>query len=227
MLVSVIIQNGLLLADIQNTSFYTAAEQLFAVQLGWEEVYSFLCTNNDDYFVTPLYFQPSSNAAVTYDANRSFVWTMDTTNATIFPDHFYRLRLIQYQGQYSQNSYSPASKMTIENFGNTVNTPAYRFAGKYLEVYDPSNYSNWCLWYYPGPATLQLTDDLVYPYNMIPEILAYRVAIEARRKQRAETDSLQERYVSILGSMKDQMSRDDSHGESPKDQFAQGFSPYI
>ena len=234
MLVSTLISNSLLLADVPNVSFYTPAESLFAIQLAWEEIYAFLCTNNDDYFVTPLYFSPSSNAAVTLDANRTYVWLMDTSNATVFPDAssvgtsaFYRLRLIQYQGYGGTIAYYPVSKMTIENFGNTQNSPAYRFEGKYLAVYDPSQYQQYCLWYYPRPVTLTPTTDLAYPYNMIPEIMAYQAAIEIRRKQKADVGPWQQRKQELIQSMMIQMSRDDSHGESIKNQFAQGFAPYI
>jgi hypothetical protein len=227
MLVSTIISNGQLLADVPNVSFYTPAEALFAVQLGWEQMYSFLCTNNDDYFVTPIYITMASNAAVTTDANRNFTYLIDTTNVTIFPTGFYRLRLIQYQGYAGTTAFYPVSKMTIENFGNTQNTPGYRFEGQYIAVYDPVGYATYVLWYYPRPVTLTTATDLVYPYNMIPEILAYQVAVEIRRKQKADTAPWQARIQELYAAMAMQMSRDDSHGEPIKNQFSQGFAPYI
>jgi hypothetical protein len=234
MLVSTIIANSLLLADVPNVNFYTPAESLFAVQLAWEEIYAFLCTNNDDYFANAYYFQPSTDPAVTFDANRQFVWLLDTTNTTDFPDSsnplyssFYRLRLIQYQGYGGTVAYYPVSKMTIENFGNTQNSPAYRFEGKYLAVYDLGQYDQYCLWYYARPQTLTTATDLQYPYNMIPEVMAYQAAIEIRRKQKADTTAWEKRKGELMSSMSLQLSRDDSHGEPIKNQFAQGFAPYI
>jgi hypothetical protein len=227
MLVSTIIANGALLADVPNVSFYTPAESLFAVQLSWEEVYAFLCTNNDDYFLTQYYCTPLTDPAVTVDPNRTYVWLLDTTNTTDFPDYFYRLRLIQYQGYGGTVAYYPVSKMTIENFGNTQNTPAYRFEGKYIAVYDPSSYQSYCIWYYPRPITVNVNTDLVYPYNMIPELMAYQVAIEIRRKQKADIGPWMARKQELMGAMLSQMSRDDSHGEPIKNQFANGFAPYI
>jgi hypothetical protein len=234
MLVSTIIANSLLLADVPNVNFYTAAESLFAVQLSWEEVYAFLCSNNDDYFVNSYYCTPASDPAVTFDANREYVWLLDTTNTTDFPDAsnalysaFYRLRLIQYQGYGGTIAYYPVNKMSIENFGNTQNTPAYRFEGKYIAIYDPAQFTNFCFWYYPRPITLTTTTDLQYPYNMIPEIMAYQAAIEIRRKQKADTAPWEKRKQELLMSMSAQISRDDSHGEPIKNQFGQGFAPYI
>jgi len=234
MLVSTIITNGMLLADVPNVSFYTPAEQLFAVQLAWEELYAFFCTNNDDYFVNAYYFQPTTDPGVTYDANRQYTWLLDTTNTTDFPDPssttysaFYRLRLIQFQGYGGTIAFYPVQKMTIENFGNTQNGPAYRFEGKYIAVYDPANYQTYCLWYYPRPITLTTSTDIQYPYNSIPEVLAYQLAIEIRRKQKADTIPWEKRKKEIMDSMLLQMSRDDSHGEPIKNQFGQGFAPYI
>jgi hypothetical protein len=227
MLVSTLITQALNLADVQNTSFYTPAEALFAVQLSWEQIYSLLCMNNDDYFVTQIYLGMSENVSVSPDSKRQFVSLIDTTNLVDFPDGFFRLRLIQYQGMASGAQYQPVQKMTIENFGNTQNTPAYRFEGKNIAIYDPANYSNYCLWYYPRPVTLTTSTDLSYPYNMIPELMAYQIAVEVRRKQKADFEPWQQRVSQITNTMLVQMSRDDSHGEPIKNNFGQGFAPYI
>jgi hypothetical protein len=227
MLVSTIITNGMLLADIANTSFYTAPESLFAVQLAWEQIYSFLCANNDDYFVTPIYITMGTDQAVSTDANRTFTSLIDTTNVNTFADGFYRLRMIQYQGSGGGMGYNTVSKMSIEGFGNTANVPGYRFEGKYIAIYDPSSYPKYCLWYYPRPITLATSDDIIYPYNMIPEIMAYQVAAEIRRKQKADITAWTNRINELYSTMSQQMSRDDSHGEPIKNQFANGFAPYI
>lgn len=229
MLVSTIITNARLLADIPNTSFYTDAEALFATQLAWEQVYAFLASNNDDYFLTQVYLDMTTSHSVSADSNRNYVNLIDTTDSTDFADGFFRLRLIQYEGMGGNNSFYPVSKMTIENYGNTQNTPAYRLVGTNIAIYDPAQYQTYCIWYYPKPITLDpaLDDDLAYPYNMIPEIMAYQVAAEIRRKQKADVAPWTDRVQELYGSMSIQMSRDDSHGEPIKNAFAQGFAPYI
>jgi len=120
MLVSTIIANGRLLADVPNTNFYSDAEALFAAQTSWQDIYAMLCEGGDDYFTTSLYVTSSSFYA---DASRSDVFIYA-------PSDLYRLRLLQYQGMGGGN-YFPASKMNIENFGNLQNTPAYRIVGQY------------------------------------------------------------------------------------------------
>lgn len=227
MLVSTIITNGQLLADVPNTSFYTPAESLFAVQLSWEQIYAFLCSNGDDFNVTQIYLAMSTNVSVTTDAVRPSMRYIDTTNSTDFADGFFRLRLIQYQGMGGNNAYYPVSKMSIENFGSAQNAPAYRFMGNKIAIYDPSDYENYVLWYYPRPETLTTSTDLSYPYSMIPEMMAYQLAAEIRRKQKADVAPYMARISELQQTMLAQMSRDDSHGEPIKNQFSQGFAPYV
>lgn len=224
MLVSTIITNGQLLADVPNTNFFTEAEALFAVQASWKDIYSMLCDGGDDYFSTPIYFTSSSFST---DSNRQDMYYFPiNTIAVITNNDFYRLRLLQYQGM-NGNIYFSATRMTIENFGNTQNTPAYRMVGQRIYVYDPSHYSNWCLWYYPAPATLSTSTDLSYPYSMIPEIMAYQVAIEIRRKQNLDFSQKEDRRNELIVSMNHQMNRDEAKAESIKNVFTQGFAPYI
>lgn len=229
MLVSAIIAKGRSLADVTNATFYTDAEALFDTQLAWEQVYAFLASNNDDYFIEQSYIDMSSAQEVTTDTERDSVRYIDTTSWTFgeFEAGFYRLRLIQYQGLGGTAQFYPVQKMTIENFGNTQNTPAYRFMGKKIAIYDPANYEKYCIWWYPRPETLTLTTDLSYPYNMIPEIMAYQVAAEIRRKQKSDTKPWVDKAAELYQTMQQSMSRDDSHAEPIKNVFGQGFAPYI
>jgi hypothetical protein len=216
MLVSTIISNGRLLADVPNTTFYTDAEALFAVQLEWKRIYATLCDNDEDFFATSLYITSSSFTA---DANRKNVYTYTPTD-------FYRLRLLQYQGN-GGDQYTPAYKMTVENFGNTMNTPGYRVVGQSINIYDPDHWPNWCIWYYPQPVTLTTSTDLIYPLSMIPEIMAYQVAVEIRRKQNIDFKPKQERRDEMWKAMEKQMHRDEAKAENTRNVFANGFAPYI
>jgi hypothetical protein len=217
MLVSDIIAKGRNLSDTPNTAVYTAAEALQDVQVSWKEIYAYLCENNDDYFVTSLYVP---NTSLTADVYRQY------TYAYTLPADFYRLRLLQYQQSGLVTQFFPAYKMTLDGFGNTQNTPGYRFSGKTLIIYDPYVYPLYCLWYYPAPLTLVLTDDLVYPYNMIPEIIAYQIAIEIRRKNKTELTAWEARKKELWTSMDRQCSRDDFKPEQVKNVFNAGVNPY-
>jgi len=216
MLVSTIISNGLSLADTPNTNFFTASDQLFAVQLSYKELYAMLAEANDDYFVTQLYVP---FASFTADANRQFVY-----NYTL-PTDFYRLRLLQFLSDGPM--YFPVAKMTIESFGNLQNGPGYRLVGQKLSIFTQVSYSTWAIWYYPAPVTLTTSTDIVYPNSLLPEIMSYQLAIEIRRKQNLDVADKEMRKMQLIQTMLKQIDRDEARAESPRNSFSQGFSPYI
>ena len=216
MLVSAIISKGLSYAALPSTNFFTAQDQLDSVQQSYKDLYAVLCEHDDDYFVTQVYL---TLAAFTPDANRAYTYNYP------LPSDFYRLRLFQYQpdGQL----YFPVDKMTIENFGNLQGNPGYRMQGQFLSLYTVNNYTNWCLWYYPAPATLTTLTDIVYPNSLIPEIMAWQVAIDARRKQNLDYQDKQARRDELFLSMVRQVQRDEARAESPRNIFGEGLGPYI
>lgn len=226
MLVSTIITNGQLLADVPNTTFFTAAESLQAVQTSWKDIYAMLAIGSDDFFVTQLYFNFSSFTA---DANRQNTYFYN------LPADFYRLLLLQYQGGTGGSQYYPVERMNRNNFGNTQNMPAYRIVGQstvpsnggQLIIYSMVQYTNWAAWYIPAPVALLTTTDLTYPYSMIPEIMSYQLAIEIRRKQNVDFKDKQARRDELIATMKKQMMRDENRAETPKNVFANGFGAYV
>ncbi len=219
MLVSQIITNGLQLADMPNTNFYSSAESLQAVQDGYGDLYQLLCDNNDDYYQTQVYVQSSTFTA---DANAPYMYFYT------LPADFFRLRLLQAQGQTS-GTWIVVQKMTIENYGITQNSPAYRFAQGKLHIYDPSAYSVYRVFYYPVPTTLTTNTDITYPSTLIPQILAYRLAVEIRRKQgnMERMQILQQRLNELTQTMVAQLPRDDNKAETVKNTMSNGFAPYI
>lgn len=218
MLVSTIIATGQLKADAPSTSFYSPAEALADAQAAWNDLYAILCEGDDDYFLVEDYIDSSSFSAV---ASRRYTYTYD------LPEDFYRLRLLQYQGSGGMAAFYPAEKMSVENFGNTQNSPAYRLNGTTLVIYDPVGYSTWYLGYYPAPEALTTATDLAYPSNMVPDAMVYQVAAEILRKQGKDPALMLARRNEILETMRRQFSRDDNKAQPVKNVFSQGFGTYI
>lgn len=221
-LVSDVITYGMQLADVPSTSFYSSAEQLASVQLAWKQMYSFLCEQDDDYFLTSTYF---TNASFTADTNRQnvYIYTL--------PADFYRLRLLQCQG-YITGVYVPVQKATLENFGITTNAPAYRFygtsqaTGAQLIIYDPTTSPSWNIWYYPAPLTLTTSSQITYPNSQMLEWLAYQVCIDIRKKQMLDATIWEQRKAQIMESIKDQVRRDDYKPEQIKNTFGYSYNPW-
>jgi len=215
-LVSQIISDGRSWADVPNTNFFSASDALTTVQTSWKQIYQKLCQWNDDYFVTTVYPTFSS---FTPDANRQFLYNY------ALPADFFHLRLFQYQP--NAQTFVPVSKMTIEDFGNTQQSPGYRMMGQNLSIYTIVPYTNWCVYYYPAPITLATNTDLTYPNTMLPEIMSWQVAVEIRRKQNLDFADKQARVNELMETMRMEIPRDDAKAEPIKNVFAQGFWPYI
>lgn len=99
----------------------------------------------------------------------------------------------------------------------------------YLTIYDPQGYPNWCMWYYPIQVPLTSSSDLqaIFPNNIVPEIFVYSMACDIRRKQKLDIALYEKRRTELFDALKLQLIRDDHKAEMIKNEFSQGFAPYI
>jgi len=221
MLVSDIIAAAQNLVNVPNASFWTATEQLWQAQLAYKQVYAFLLGNDDDYFVTSVALSLASD--FTADPDRTYSYTMT------LPDDFMTLRLLQYKGMgtgSAESVFFSCYKSTLQEYGNTQNFPAYRIVGTDLNVYDPVGYPTYLMWYYPSPEVLATDTDIVYPNNLMPEVMSYLLAAEIRRKQHEDGELWVTKANDIMASIRKQDSRDDAKALSPKNVFAEGYDPW-
>ena len=201
MLTSEIIAYGRSLANIPSTNFFTDADALRAVNASWKDIYSVLTLEDDDYFVTSV---TTSTGALTPYSGRENTFTY------ALPADFFRLRLVQYQ---DGSDWKSLQKMTLAEFGNWQNTPAYIMKGTNLVICDETS-RTYEIWYYPAPVPITLTPDfdVKYPFEVIPEIIAYQVAIEIERKSKQPPGTIQmmeARRNELFTSFRKQVRRDD------------------
>ncbi len=198
------LNNGMTVAD--TSGYIRAGTQILSVNSSTEITLSANATGTN----------ASDSLTFTYfvaDANRTYTYVAP------LPFDFFRLRLMQYVSSTGTITYLPFYKMTIQNFANTQNSPGYRIVGSNLEVYDPNNYSNYCMWYYPAPEVLTTSSSLTYPSNFLPEAMAYLMAGEIRRKQHSDPSLWAQKAGEIMASMIQQKSRDDATAVAPKNIF--------
>lgn len=187
------------MANIPSTNFFTDADALRAVNASWKDIYSVLMLEDDDYFVTSV--QTSTGALTPYTGR-------ENTYQYSLPSAFFRLRLVQYQ---DGSNWKPLQKMTLQDFGNWSNTPAYILKGTNLIICDDSS-RTYEIWYYPAPVPLTLSPDfdLTYPQEVIPEIIAYQVAVEIERKGKVPSlPQMEARRNELFTSFRKQVRRDD------------------
>jgi hypothetical protein len=113
--------DGLLISDVPNTNFYGQADALISLQSAVRDVWKIYTEANDDYLMTSIYMTQSTFIV---DGTRQYTYYY------ALPTDLYRLRLFQFGGQVVGTQYAAVQKATIENFGNTQQTPCYRMVGQ-------------------------------------------------------------------------------------------------
>lgn len=113
--------DGQLISDVPNTNFYGQSDALISLQSAVRDLWTVYCQANDDYLMTSIYM---TNGTFITDATRPYTYYY------ALPTDLFRLRLLQFGGQLVGAGYSPVQKATIENFGNTQQTPCYRMIGQ-------------------------------------------------------------------------------------------------
>jgi hypothetical protein len=227
MLISSIIANAQLKADLANQAFYTSNDANFDATLAWEEIYNLLTEADDDYFVTSIYLTPS--VSFTADPNRTAFYIY------ALPVDFYRLRMLAYRGPTSTGYFFPCAKMDMLNMGYTQHTPGYILQGQNLDIYDPYGFSMYNFRYYPSPisalaaangqpgaAAISPAWDITYPNTVLTEYMVWRIAADIRRKQNQDPVIQQTRASEIMQTIKRQIHRDDYRARVPKDEFQSG-----
>jgi len=216
-LTSEIIAYGRSMANIPSTNFFTDEDALRAVNSSWKDIYSVLTLEDDDYFVTSLRL---SQADFTPYEGR------ENTYIYSLPDDFFRLRLVQYAGS---GSWFSLEKMTLTGFGSWPSGSGYMMRGRDLIIYDIADHE-YELWYYPKPDTLTIVPvdfDLNYPYEVIPEVMAYQVAIEIERKGKqppASIQTMEARRNELFLTFRRQLRRDDFQNIRVSNVFPSGGS---
>jgi len=188
MTVADIISNARLLADIGTTaSVFSATEYLMQVNLAYRAIFEEILDQDDDYFTK---IEAYLLAACTPDPDEDYIYSH------ALPTDFYRLRAVEglYRGIYHPFSiYGIQSK---NNYGQ--NAWMYRTFGtdiSYL-IKNKSGLEKIRVRYYPKPVEYTATtDNITFPPQLEPNILAYDVAIaiSAKRSDSKSIDPLQQK----------------------------------
>lgn len=196
------------LATMPSTSFYSDVEAYRAINMQWRRMYSLFLENDDDFYLTKWDFDVSLMSVV---ADRQSTYKIS------FPAGVLRLRMLQ--AKYG-TTWQTLEKMTRFEFGTTVNVPGYLILGTELWITDLNSSRVYQAFYYPAPVTIIASTDVNYPISMIPEILAYTVAMEIRRKQQLDVSSQQAMRDELWKAMLKMLNRDDNRAQPIKNAYA-------
>ena len=178
MLVSDIIAAARHYTQINNSSFFAPGDELRALNRSYRDIYERILQADDEFFVTEITLDPS-----TFTVVREHVW--DIT----LPVDFYRLRNLIAVSGTSENQLQRKDPNDI-NQGE-----GYRFHGPALRIFTGTGYNSYRLEYYPLPHEYTATtEDIVYPPQLEPLILAYQMAMDIAKIQDADPAKHAEEY---------------------------------
>lgn len=218
MTVTEIITRARELAEIEGADFFSSSEELSSLNESYRDVYEKILNSNDDYFLEEWDFDM---AALTPDPIQVRAYTID------LPIDFYRLRVLQYQ---SGQTFRTIFKFAPQEEPQSGVSPSYRLRGEYLKLILPAlgSFTNFRGYYYPVPTVYTLgTEDITFPPQLRPEIIAYQIAIDARRKQQGDYAQLAERRDEIFAGFVEAIGkRDNWQNETVNNVYNSTDSPW-
>lgn len=168
-------------AQITGSVWFNPADELRSVNRSYRDVYEKILDANDEYFIKELTVLSSALATI-----RTRVHEYTT------PADWYRLRnliAVLPVGEYQFARMDPQDIMQNEG---------YRYFGANLRLIYGTDYTEFRIEYYPTPIIYTLTtEDIVYPPQLDPLIIAYQMAMDIAKAGGADPTKHAEEYSRI------------------------------
>ena len=167
--------------QVSGSSFYSGIDELRSVNRSWRDVYERIANADDEFFVNESTLLTSSFTSV-----RTGVW--DVT----LPLDFYRLRNLVAVNGYSEIQFARKDPQDIHQ------GEGYRFHNGKLRFFYIAGYDSFRIEYYPAPIEYTSTaDDIVYPPQLEPLIIAYQMAMDITKIQGGDPSKHAEEYARL------------------------------
>jgi hypothetical protein len=181
MLVSEIITAARHYSQIAGANFYASEDELRGLNRAYRDIYERILQSDDEFFVTEITLLPAS-----------FTTVRERVYDVTLPADFYRLRNLVAVSGTSENQLRRKDPQDI-NQGE-----GYRFHNSGLRLFIGTGYDSYRLEYYPKPHEYTLTaEDIIYPPQLEPLILAYQMAMDIGNIQNADVSKHEGEYVRL------------------------------
>ena len=181
MLISDIIAAARQYTQLTGSTWFSQADELRSLNRAYRDVYEKILDSNDEFFIKEVTFLPST-----------LVQVDDFEYEYSLPADWHRLRYLSVK--------VPQGYRLFQRFDplETQNTEGYRYFQDKLRLIFRNSYDSFKLQYYPKPTEYtSVSDDIVYPSQLEPLILAYRIAIDMKKAQGGEYATLEEEYLAL------------------------------
>ena len=196
------------LADVQDARWLSTTYEYNSLNESYRDIYEAISQTNEDYFLTPLVYTWSQGTK-SANSNNEYFFTL--------PSDFYKVRTVDFK---VAGRWIDMARFTLRQRDGAGADPLYRTQNKTLWIIVPP--SNWTgadirIYYYPTPKTfVSPTDEAVeipYPTSLAPELLAYSMATDYKRRQGIPTDTLEARKNELWSRYTETLKRDDGKYE--------------
>ena len=178
MLVSDIIAAAKVYTQTDGSDFYSSADFMRSLNRAYRDTYERILDANDEYFIKEVIVPVSSLTVV-----RDYVYDY------VLPADWYRLRKIAAvisTGEHVLQRLDPQDITQHEG---------YRYFQSNLRLRFNQPFDTFRIEYYPTPASYTLlTEDIAYPPQLEPLILAYQMAMDITKAQKGDATPHAEEY---------------------------------
>lgn len=167
--------------QITGSAWFTPADELRSVNRSYRDVYEKIVDSNDEYFITEVLVPLS---ALTLVRDHVYEYTL--------PSDWYRLRNLRGLNGRGENVFERLDPQSINQ------VEGYRYFNNKLRITMAGDYDNLRIEYYPAPVEYaSVSNDIAYPPQLEPLILAYSVAIDIAKAGGSDPAKYVEEYMRL------------------------------
>lgn len=180
--------------QVSGSAWFDDTDALRSVNRSYRDVYEKILDANDEYFITEIEVPVSSLTPI-----RDGVYDYD------LPADWYRLRRLAAVLPIGDHVFRRIEPQDI------YRTEGYRYFGNKLRVAFRTDYDTLRIEYYPKPAEYTATtDDIDYPPQLEPLIVAYQVAMDIVKAQGGDATPHAEEYARLWNRFEHASTRRDN-----------------
>lgn len=163
------------------SSWFSPADELRSVNRAYRDIYKKILDQNDEYFIVEV---TELSTALTYVREGVYEYTL--------PSDWYRLRSIR--------GVIPSGEVGLPRLDpkERIQRDGYRYFNSKLRLFSRSPYTSFIIEYYPEPHEYTLTtENINYPKQLEPLIIAYQIAIDILKSQKGDPSAYETEYAKL------------------------------
>ena len=180
--------------QITGSAWFTPADELRSVNRAYRDIYEKILDADDEFFIKEV-LVPSSALALVRDRVHEYSLPVD----------WHRLRNLMAVLPVGEHQFGRLDPQDITQH------EGYRYFQDKLRIMYHAEYDSFRIEYYPSPVEYTSTvDDIIYPPQLEPLILAYQIAMDIAKAGGADPANHAEEYLRLWNRFEHAIKRRDN-----------------